>query len=54
MREEYDRRVNTVLRVAEWVEKWGFRIAGALVRVVTALLARILGRGRFRPWRSRT
>jgi hypothetical protein len=43
--------VNTVLRVVEWIETWVFRIVGALVEQITALLVRILRRGRFRAWR---
>jgi hypothetical protein len=43
--------METVLRVAERVEKWLFRLLDPLVRGVTALLARILRRGRFRAWR---
>jgi hypothetical protein len=46
--------VNTVLRVVDWIERWVFRILGAFVERVTALLARILRRGRFRPWRRGT
>ena len=40
-----------VMRVVEWIEKWAFRIVGALVKQLTALLAKILRRGRYRPWR---
>jgi hypothetical protein len=40
-----------LLRVANAVEGVAFRLLGALVRVVTASLARVLRRGRFRQWR---
>jgi hypothetical protein len=43
--------VNAVLRVVEWVEKWVFRISGVVVEGITAMVARVLRRGRFRPWR---
>jgi hypothetical protein len=46
--------MNTVLRVAEWVERWVFRLLDPVVRVGTAALARILRRGRFRSWRRGT
>ena len=46
--------VNAVLRVVDWLQIWGFRILGGLVRGVTGFLARILRRGRFRPWRRGT
>jgi hypothetical protein len=46
--------VDAVLRALNWLETWTFRILGALVREVTALLTRILRRGRFRPWRRGT
>jgi hypothetical protein len=44
--------VNAVLKAAEWVERWVFRILGVLVRGVTAVLAKIMRRGRFRLWRK--
>ncbi len=43
--------VNALLGVVEWIERWVFRIVGALVEQITALLVRILRRGRFRAWR---
>jgi hypothetical protein len=46
------RGVNAVLKAAEWVERWVFRILGVLVRGVTAVLAKIMRRGRFRLWRK--
>jgi hypothetical protein len=44
--------VNLLLRAVNWVERLTFRILGVVVRAVTALLARILRRGRFRSWRQ--
>ncbi|MET0564323.1 MAG: hypothetical protein ABW114_12885 [Gaiellaceae bacterium] len=43
--------MNIVLRFVNWLQPRAFRILGELVRVVTALWARILRRGRFRAWR---
>jgi hypothetical protein len=48
----YDGRVDTFMRLVNWVERLGFQVLGAVVRGVTALLARISRRGRFRPWRG--
>ena len=44
--------MSTVLRVVDCLQRWGFRILGALVRGVTAALTRMMRRGRFRPWRK--
>ena len=48
----YDGRVNTFMRLINWFQTLGFRILGAVVRGATAFLARVLRRGRFRPWRG--
>ena len=52
--EDYDHRMDTVLRVIDRVETWVFRTLAVLVRAITALLARLTRRGRYRPWRRGT
>jgi hypothetical protein len=42
------------LKAVDWIRDWVFRIFGALIAQITELLARILRRGRFRPWRRGT
>jgi hypothetical protein len=44
--------LNALLAVVNRVQELVFRILGALVRGVTALLARVLRRGRYRTWRK--
>jgi len=44
--------VNALLAVINRIQEPVFRILAALIRGLTALLARILRRGRHRPWRG--
>jgi hypothetical protein len=43
--------VNALLALVNRIQEPVFRILGVLTRGVTALLARVLRRGKHRPWR---
>ncbi|HEY7421577.1 MAG TPA: hypothetical protein VH541_06180 [Gaiellaceae bacterium] len=44
----------TLLRLINWGERWALRFLDAFVRVLTAALAKLLQRGRYRSWRGGT